>query len=205
MGWGSTEDHRAARCRGAGQGDPRPEISAGSGSHARRRRHGQTQPAGLVPRPSRATCSVRAVRRPDATSLPVRAASAQGLRRAGATGPVERGRGKRGDNPPLFCARRTPAKPRQIGHLGMFSRSRLSGLSKYLEITEITETTETTGVDLRKRQSSQSSQSSHAHSHCHGKTSPTPVTHRHRLQGASRHESQTKRAKGIGAAKGMRP
>lgn len=84
----------------------------------------------------------------------------------------------------------------------MFSRSRLSGLSKYLEITEMTETTETTGADLRKRQSSQTSQSSHALSHCHGKTSPTPVTLCHRLQGASRHESRTKWAKGIGAAKG---
>src|SRR5690606_31644735 len=138
-------------------------------------------------------------------SLPVRAASAQGLRRAGATGPVERGRGKRGDNPPLFCARRTPAKARQNGHSGSFLRSRLRCLSKYLEITEITETTETTGADLRKRQSSQTSQSSHTLSHCHGKTSPTPVTLCHRLQSASRHESQTKRAKGIGAAKGMRP
>src|SRR5690606_13859255 len=116
-----------------------------------------------------------------------------------------RGRGKRGVCPPAFlCAQNPRSNPRQIGHLGMFSRSRLSGLSKYLEITEITETTETTGADLRKRQSSQTSQSSHTLSHCHGKTSPTPVTHRHRLQSASRHESRAKRAKGIGTAVGMR-
>src|SRR5690606_20859606 len=108
------------------------------------------------------------------------------------------------DNPPLFCARRTPAKTRQNGHSGSFLRSRLRCLSKYLEITEITETTETTGADLRKRQSSQTSQSSHTLSHCHGKTSSTPVTHRHRLQSASRHESRAKRAKGIGTAVGMR-
>ena len=86
----------------------------------------------------------------------------------------------------------------------MFLRSRLSGLSKYLEITEITETTETTGADLHKRQSSQSSQSSHALSHCHGKTSLTPVTLRHRRQSASCHESRTKRVKGIEVTKGMR-
>lgn len=100
-----------------------------------------------------------------------------------------------------------PTKSRQSGHLGAFLRSRLSGLSKYLEITEITETTETTGADLHKRQSSQSSQSSqwsHALSHCHGKTSPPPVTLRHRLQSASRHESRTKRAKGIGTTTGIR-
>ena len=133
------------------------------------------------------------------------AASAQGVRRAGATGPVERGRGKRGGQPPRFFVRAEPrSDPRQIGHLGMFSRSRLSGLSKYLEITEITETTETTGADLRKRQSSQASQSSHVLSHCHGKTSPAPVTLCHRLQSASRHESRAKRAKGIGTAVGMR-
>lgn len=137
----------------------------------------------------------------------MRAASAQGLRRAGATGPVERGRGKRGGVPPLFCAHRTPTKPRQIGHLRAFLRSHLSHLSKSYEITEITETTETTGADLHKRQSSQSSQSSqwsHTLSLCHGKTSPTPVTLRHQPQGASCHERQTKRAKGIGATKGMR-
>lgn len=207
MGWGSAEGHRAARCRGAGQRNPRPENPAGSGPHAGRRRHGQTQPVGLVPRPGRSPCSVRAVRHADAASRSVRAASAQGLRRAGATGPVERGRGKRGVSPPLFCARRTPAKPRQSRHSGSFLRSHLSHLSKSYEITEITETTETTDADLRKRQSSQSSQLSQwarALSRCHGKTSPPPVTLRHQPQCASCRERRTKRAKGIGATKGMR-
>lgn len=169
MGWGPAEGHGTARSSGAGQRNPREKTPAGSGPHASRRRHGQTQPTGLGTRPSRAPCSVRAVRRADTASRPVRAASAQSLRRAGATGAVERGRGKRGVVPPLFVHTEPRSNPRQIGHLGMFSRSRLSGLSKYLEITEITEMTETTGADLRKRQSSQTSQSSHALSHCHRK------------------------------------
>ena len=112
-----------------------------------------------------------------------------------------------GGCPPLFCAHRTPTKPRQIGHLRAFLRSHLGHLSKSYEITETTETTETTDADLHKRQSSQSSQSSqwsHALSHCHGKTSPPPVTLRHQPQCASCRERRTKRAKGIGATKGMR-
>lgn len=111
-----------------------------------------------------------------------------------------------GGCPPLFCAHRTPTKPRQSGHLEIFLRSRLSGLSKYLEITETTETTETTGADLRKRQSSQSSQSSQwshalalprenlaATGHA---LSPTPERFPPRKPG--------KCAKGIGTTKGMR-
>lgn len=182
MGWGSSEGHGTACSSGAGQRNPRPKTPVGSGPHAGRRRHGQTQPVGLVPRPSRAPCSVRAVRHADAASCAVWAASAQGLRRAGAPSRVEEEAVASGGFVPRFFVRTEPLpKLRQSGHLGIFLCSRLSGLSKYLEITEISETTETTDADLHKRQSSQTSQWSHALSHCHGKTSPTPVTLRHWL------------------------